>query len=339
MVQENSVLKRALQIKPIARFIQQDASQEPGDLTVKAKVPKTGPGTLVAHLAETDVVRIENKHLKEELKLWSEATPAKRINAENVKPSKWANRIEESFHDESFTNLKSDIGSAGGNVQAIKVRPIVGGEVDTYEIVFGHRRHRACLELGLPVLALIESISEQTLFQEMDRENRQRADLRPYEQGLMYARALDEGLFPSMRKMAEALGVDVGLISRYVSFKKLPVEVLNAFASPLDLQYDWASKLTDAISKNPELVMNRAKVLCHTTPRLSSALTFKHLIEIEGVVSHNTLNKKPFVIKGKDGQKGEINCDPKAKTISINIKNISAERLTDVKVAIESLLS
>ena len=82
--------------------------------------------------------------------------------------------------------LKSEMESAGGNVQAIKVRPIPGTEPQEYEIVFGHRRHRACLDLGLEVLATIESIDDKELFKEMDRENRQRADLRPYEQGLMY---------------------------------------------------------------------------------------------------------------------------------------------------------
>jgi hypothetical protein len=31
----------------------------------------------------------------------------------------------------------------------------LAGDATRYEIVFGHRRHRACLELGLPVLAVL----------------------------------------------------------------------------------------------------------------------------------------------------------------------------------------
>ena len=34
-----------------------------------------------------------------------------------------------------------------------------------YEIVFGHRRHCACMELGLPVLALVENLTEQEWFE------------------------------------------------------------------------------------------------------------------------------------------------------------------------------
>lgn len=35
-------------------------------------------------------------------------------------------------------------------------------------------------------------VDDQQMFVEMDRENRQRKDLRPYEQGMMYGHALKE---------------------------------------------------------------------------------------------------------------------------------------------------
>jgi ParB family chromosome partitioning protein len=120
---------------------------------------------------------------------WEGVLPSKKLDPKCVKPSKWANRHDKSFEGPEFAELKSEIESAGGNVQAIKVRPIPGSSPQEYEIVFGHRRHRACFELDIPVLATIESIDDKELFKEMDRENRLRADLRPYEQGLMYLRA------------------------------------------------------------------------------------------------------------------------------------------------------
>ncbi|MBK7616962.1 MAG: ParB N-terminal domain-containing protein [Burkholderiales bacterium] len=63
-----------------------------------------------------------------------------------VASSKWANRAPESYSGLPYESLKRDIEECGGNVQPIKVR----GTADRYEIVFGHRRHRACLELGIP---------------------------------------------------------------------------------------------------------------------------------------------------------------------------------------------
>jgi ParB family chromosome partitioning protein len=110
----------------------------------------------------------------------------------------------------------------------------------------GHRRHQACLELGLPVFAVIEALDDQSLFVEMDRENRQRKDLRPYEIGLMYAKALDDGLFPSAKKLAEAVGIDLSQLGKALSLARLPQDVLGAFQSPLDLQYRWASELVPA---------------------------------------------------------------------------------------------
>jgi ParB family chromosome partitioning protein len=226
------------------------------DPTVKVK---TGPGAFVAHLAKESEVFNENQLLKNELKVWSDATPAKKLDPSLVVPSKWANRHSDSFNSVEFEELKADIQSANGNVQAIKVRPITGADPQRYEIVFGHRRHRACLELGLPVLAVIESINEQALFVEMDRENRQRADLRPYEQGEMYRRALDEGLYVSLRKLAESIGVQASNVSIAVKIARLPAAVLDAFPSRLDIQ--WATPLTDALTKDPDVVLERAKAI------------------------------------------------------------------------------
>ena len=56
------------------------------------------------------------------------------------------------------------------------------------------------------MFATIETgaVSDHELFSAMDRENRERADLSPYEQGTMYRRAVDEKLYPSNRRLAEA---------------------------------------------------------------------------------------------------------------------------------------
>lgn len=224
--------------------------------------PKTGPGALIAHLARESDAQRENDHLRDELKSWEGASPVRRLDPSSVVVSRWSNRHDDTYKSAEFEALKQEIAAAGGNVQPVKVRPITTGtNVGCFEIVFGHRRHRACLELGLPLLSLVESIDEQTLFAEMDRENRQRVDLRPYEQGEMYRRALEEKLFPSLRSMAEALGVDPGNVSKAVSLASLPTEVLDAFPSRLDLQYRWASTLSKLIDKEKDQVMSRARMV------------------------------------------------------------------------------
>jgi ParB family chromosome partitioning protein len=56
----------------------------------------------------------------------------------------------------------------------------------------------------------------------------------------MYRKALDEGLYPSLRKLAESVKVDVSLVSKSVSLARLPEAVVAAFPSPLDIQFRWA---------------------------------------------------------------------------------------------------
>lgn len=237
----------------------------PSHTTMERKI-NSGPANSIAAMMSDAKVSDENRLLKEELKTWEQAIPAMKLAPSIVVPSKWANRHSDSFLSAEYEELKADIELSGGNVQAIKVRPIPGTAQERYEIVFGHRRHRACLELGLPVLAVIESINEQALFIEMDRENRQRADLRPYEQGEMYRRALDEGLYSSLRKLAESIGVSLSNVSVAIKIARLPTEVLEAFSSRLDIQYRWATPLADALANDPDIVLTRAKAIALEKP-------------------------------------------------------------------------
>lgn len=273
-----------------------------------------------------------NKKLSE----FDGATPVRSIDAKLVRRSKWANRHEESFADAEFDLLKDDIKSAGGNIQPIKVRP-VAGESGHYEIVFGHRRHQACLELEISVLALIEDVSEQELFAEMDRENRQRKDLRPYEQGLMYKRALDEGLFASARKLADFASVDIANLGKAVALARLPTQVLEAFSSPLDIQLRWATDLTQALQKNPDLVLANAKRIQNQSSRPAAKKVLEQLIE--GGSSELPPSKETVLIAGKSGQSGEISINRKSKTVVVNLKNIDPSRLNEFQKLVQSFIS
>lgn len=199
--------------------------------------------------------------LKAEINSLKAAKPVMKIHPSLIRESAWANRHQDSFEASEFAAFKAEIESAAGNIQPIKVRPLKSDDIPgepKYEIVFGHRRHRACLELGIEVSAIVDDLDEKTMFVEMDRENRERADLRPYEQGLMYARALDSGLFSSLRKLSEEIGADPTNVSKAVSLARLPAEILDAFKSRLDIQYRWASDLKAALEKEPELILARA---------------------------------------------------------------------------------
>lgn len=273
---------------------------------------KTAPGTMLGFMTAQSAAIQEAEQLRARLAEFDGAAPARRLDPASVVPSRWANRHERSYDDEAFAELKADIAAAGGNVQAIKVRPLVKGTPESattapaatlaagvgpsnppalpsapaqpgagsavYEIVFGHRRHRACLELGLPVLAVVEELSEQDLFVQMERENRARKDLSAWEQGVMYARALDQGLYPSNRQLALAIGRDLGDVGKALALARLPQVVVEAFASPLDLQFRWAKPLADAQQADPEGLVARAAALRLEPQALAARQVFEALL-------------------------------------------------------------
>lgn len=242
---------------------------------------RTSPGQM---LMVNSLMKENNEKLaalEERLKQYEGVLPVKLIPAEAIKPSKWANRSAIGFESVEFEALKAEIGSAGGNVQPIKVRPKPGSESE-YEVVFGHRRHRACLELGLPVLALIEETSDADLFKEMDRENRARQDLSPWEQGMMYRRALEEKLFPSQERLARELGVDAGNVSKALRLAMLDERLVKAFRSPLELQYRWAKPLSEAFVRDPDGVLACIEDLSGSdTHSLAAKEIFERLTQVK----------------------------------------------------------
>lgn len=245
---------------------------------------KTAPGTMMGFLTAQSGVVQEAEALRARVKSLENEVPLRKIDPANIRPSKWANRHETAFHSTDFQELKAEIAAAGGNVQPIKVRPVqvLNGSTPApepgYEVIFGHRRHRACAELGLPVLAVIEAASDVSLFEQMERENRGRKNLSAWEQGTMYRRALDDGLYSSLRRLAEGLGVDVSLVSKSVSLARLPEAVVAAFETPLDIQFRWAAPLTEAMQKDPDGTLSRARVLAETRSVLGAAAIMSKLV-------------------------------------------------------------
>lgn len=337
-------LTTTLEVNAVPRALQEESQADPShnqDSSGISSKPKTGPGAYMAFMERESSIASENIALRKQLSQWDTATPALLLDPKLVKHSRWANRLAVSFDAPEFEQFKAEIQNAGGNIQPIKVRPVAEADENSpsFEIIFGHRRHRACLELGLPVLSLVEPATDLELFAAMDRENRLREDLRPYEQGIMYARALDEGLYSSMRKMAEALGVEQGTVSKATALARLPATVLSAFSSPLDLQYRWATDLTRALQKNTKAVLAVAQVIHGESPRPLAAQVLKRLLaavdDSRGIISH----KAPVILTGSAGQGAEIQVNAKKQTMTITLTHLAPERLAQVKKTIQQLIS
>lgn len=260
------------------------ALQERAPTEDVARVPATSAFPRVPGPQHGSVTTMKIEVLKAELDVLKTGKPTLKLRPEEIQASAWANRHRDSFHTPEFTSLRAEIESAGENIQPIKVRRIKESDLATgvkYEIVFGHRRHRACQDLGFEVNAIVDDLDDKELFIQMDRENRERADLRPYEQGMMYLQALDSGLFTSLRSLAKEIGVNHSIISRSITVASLPEAILDCFESRLDIQVLWGAMIKVALEKQPELLLARAgdiEELKLGKSKLSSLAAFDLLI-------------------------------------------------------------
>lgn len=278
----------------------------------EARKSFTGIGLNSMHAGVTHELGEARRRLSE----FDGAVLVRRLDPQTVHRSQFANRIEDEFKTPEFQLLKQEIDNAGGNVQPIKVRSktggagVIDGQSPQYEIAFGHRRHQACLELGIPINVIVDdSLSDLDLFEAMDRENRGRKSLSAWEQGCMYRDALAKGMYPSERRLAERLGVNQSDVNRSVQLAKLPKAVVAAFASPLDLQVRWQKPLTDALQKDPDGVLNRARDLARNRAGLSSAEVLESLVGRAAITDTAT----KILVAGKDA--GRLRIGPKGRVL------------------------
>jgi ParB family chromosome partitioning protein len=244
----------------------------------KASVPRTAPGQMLAARSEMLAMQGELIELREKLKHFDGSLPTIKVDPRTVRPTRWANRHESSFLTPAFARLKTSIELAGGNTQPILVRTTT--EPQIFEVVFGHRRNRACLELGLPVLAVVWNgpMPDIDLFLSMDRENREREDPSAYEQGTTYLAALESGLFQSQRRLAEAIGVSHTWVRKASMVAELPPAIIEAFGSPLEIQPKHAEEIGMALEHDKRAVMRRAEKVRQMAKRLAANQVVGYLV-------------------------------------------------------------
>lgn len=321
-----------------------DPAVAPSVAPVAPHPPRTGVGLLTASLLEGRQFEEEIRDLKGQVEQLERERGAQALDPHTIAGSRWANRHADSFNGSSFEQLKREIADAGGNVQPIKVRPLskvdVAADASTvrFEIVFGHRRHRACLELGLPVWAVVEALDDRGLYVQMERENRGRESLSAWEQGRMYLRALDEGLFASNIKLAAAIGRDPSDVGKATRIARLPPELTGAFASPLQIQFQWVADLERALREHPQETLRVARELGAQRERGTPAEVFRALtasLRAPGVGSSHP----PTTWQFAGGRSAQVVTDARGRTtIRLSAGALPPDKLAALEAALRKLM-
>jgi ParB family transcriptional regulator, chromosome partitioning protein len=309
--------------------------------------PRTGVGVLTRMISGAQADSEAVDRLNAEIDRLKLQVGEQLIDPMQITLSRWADRHPDSFSSPAFLELKQEIESAGGNVQPVKVRPLRnpsngGSAGQRFELIYGSRRTRACLELGLPVRAVVEeNIDDQSLYIQMQRENRGRANLSAWEQGVSYHKALQERLFPSARRLAEQIGLDHSNVAKALRVAELPQEVVGAFRSPVDIQFRWAVALDKAYQQHPEAVVAAARQMAGCNPRPAAAEVFKKLTEaVPAKAGKKKATQATHTFALSDGKKGVIRAG-KGGAVSIELPRgiLSQERWADFENALIKLLA
>jgi ParB family chromosome partitioning protein len=130
--------------------------------------------------------------------------------------------------DKEFRRLVDSIAATGQQVP-ILVRP-QADQPGRYQVAYGHRRLSACLELGIPVKALVRRLTDVELVVAQGKENAERRNLSFIERA-MFARHLEERGFERATLQA-SLSVHPAEMSRLLTVaRSIPTPLVAAIGS------------------------------------------------------------------------------------------------------------
>jgi ParB family chromosome partitioning protein len=231
------------------------------------------------------------EHVATRAKLYDEAKASGRLLLEldpkKIRATEFCNRHERSLlaDDPKFIELLNSIRKRG-QVTPIRVRPVKDALPFEFEIVFGHRRHAACLaldaefEAGFRILAILDTdaLDLRDLVLKMYYENEDRYDISPFEKGRMFSDWLRSGVYQSQRELAAAVGLGEAAAAKYLAVANLPTTVLAAFGDVRAIPMSWGPSLSQAIKNNSAAVLRAADRLANRKPLATPEIVLRTLV-------------------------------------------------------------
>ncbi|WP_150291481.1 ParB/RepB/Spo0J family partition protein [Sphingobium estronivorans] len=160
--------------------------------------------------------------------------------------------------------IDSIIAEGGQKVPAV-VRRIEGDPDHDYEVIAGTRRHwsiswlRANSYSDMMFVAQVAQLDDEAAFRLADLENRARKDVSDLERARNYAEALKTHYGSHLTRMAERLKLSKGWLSKMIKVAGIPDAIIDAFASPADVQLKPAYALAQSLDDKNALAAIHAE--------------------------------------------------------------------------------
>lgn len=218
-------------------------SPSPPPLTVPARADRARGAPLLGR--ETALARLASGEVRQVTQLLLD--PARvRIWRGNA-------RLYEHLTEDNCRELVDSILAEGGQKVPAVVRRVDDDPDHDYEVIAGTRRHwsiswlRAHSYPDMMFVAQVAQLDDEAAFRLADLENRARKDVSDLERARNYADALRSHYGSHLTRMAERLKLSKGWLSKMIKVAGIPDAIIDAFASPADVQLKPAYALAQAL--------------------------------------------------------------------------------------------
>lgn len=164
-----------------------------------------------------------------------------------IDPSPFPDRLPDDT-DSAFEEFKKLIAEEGQKISIqVRTHPSVR---DRYQIVYGHRRWRACRDLGIKVKAILIELTDTELVVAQGIENAARQDLSWIERALFVGRMDKAGI--KARDIRAALSVDDPELARLRQVcRAIPIDLIEAIGrAPKVGRPRWVELATTVAGQN-----------------------------------------------------------------------------------------
>ena len=203
--------------------------------SITGENPAAKPGYGMTGAAKTVVRSIEE--MAENTKRLMEGEAIIEIDPQHLDVSFAADRLSED--DAEYSELKEAIREQGQS-SPILVRPNPQHS-ERYMVVFGHRRARVAMDLGIPVKAVVKKLDDISSAIAQGQENSARSNLSFIERAYFAQNLLSNGMSKDVVK--SAIGIDDAMLSKMLSVAEtVPSTMMMALGASKKIGRDkWLS--------------------------------------------------------------------------------------------------
>ena len=231
---------------------------------------RVGAGVVGAASRSLTDIRQERDDLKAQLAV---AGPTE-LNPDVIDPSPFPDRLGDDSNDD-FETLKRTIEEEGQKV-AIQVRANLKRK-GRYQVVYGHRRLRACRELGRSVQVQLVTVTDEELAIAQGIENSARQDLTWIEKALFAWRLEKAGI--KAKGIRAALSVDDSELAKFrVVCRAVPTDVIELVGRAPHVGRPRWTELATAAGGAPHALKEARRTLA-AAQNLVSDQRFARLLE------------------------------------------------------------